>query len=44
MANALAFIGGGLLQGIGQGLVETGRDKRERALKALLIQLNGYIR
>lgn len=39
MANALAFIGGGLLEGFGKGLaqqgIETGRDKRERALADL---------
>ena len=39
MANALAFIGGGLLEGFGMGLaqqgIETGRDKRERALADL---------
>ena len=35
MANALAFIGGGLLQGVGKGLVESGKEKRERALADL---------
>lgn len=35
MANALAFIGGGLLQGIGKGLVLDGKEKRERALADL---------
>ncbi len=33
MANALAFVGGGLLSGIGKGLAEQGAQKRERALK-----------
>ena len=32
MASKLAFIGGGLLQGIGQGLVLSGKEKRERKL------------
>ena len=35
MVSALGFIGGGLLEGIGKGLVETGVAKRERALKAI---------
>ncbi len=33
MANALAFVGGGLLSGLGKGLAEQGKAKRERALK-----------
>ena len=40
MPNALAFIGGGLLEGIGRGLVEEGKDKRERALADLEHQRN----
>ena len=32
MASKLAFIGGGLLEGLGKGLVETGKAKREAAL------------
>ena len=32
MVKAVAFIGGGLLQGIGQGLVETGKEKYEAML------------
>lgn len=35
MPSALKFIGGGLLQGIGRGLAETGKEKREAALKKL---------
>ena len=35
MPSALGFVGGGLLSGIGEGLVETGEAKRERALKAI---------
>ena len=39
MANALAFIGGGLLEGFGKGLaqqgIETGKAKRDRALADL---------
>ncbi len=35
MPNALAFIGGGLLSGIGKGLVLDGKAKREAALKKL---------
>ena len=39
MPSALAFVGGGLLQGFGKGLVEqareTGKAKRERALEAI---------
>ena len=35
MANALAFIGGGLLEGIGKGIVATGRQKREEVLEKL---------
>ncbi len=33
MARALGFIGGGLLSGIGEGLVEAGEAKRERTLE-----------
>ncbi len=39
MASALAFIGGGLLQGVGKGLVESGKEKRERALADLETRL-----
>lgn len=35
MPSALAFIGGGLLEGVGKGLVESGKEKRERALADL---------
>jgi hypothetical protein len=35
MPSALQFIGGGLLQGIGRGLVLDGKEKRERALADL---------
>ncbi len=35
MPSALAFIGGGLLTGIGRGLAEDGKAKRERALEDL---------
>lgn len=39
MPSALAFIGGGLLQGLGEGIakqgIETGKDKRKRALADL---------
>ena len=35
MANALAFIGGGLLQGVGTGIKESGRQKREDVLDRL---------
>lgn len=35
MPSALAFIGGGLLQGVGKGLVLDGKAKRERALADL---------
>ncbi len=35
MPSALAFIGGGLLEGVGAGLVESGKEKRERALADL---------
>ena len=39
MANALAFVGGGLLEGFGKGLatqaIQTGKEKRERALADL---------
>lgn len=39
MARALAFIGGGLLQGLGKGIaaqaIETGKDKRDRAIADL---------
>ena len=35
MANALAFIGGGLLQGVGEGIRETGRQKRQDVLDRL---------
>lgn len=35
MPSALAFIGGGLLEGVGKGLVESGKAKRERALADL---------
>ncbi len=35
MASALAFIGGGLLEGVGKGLAETGKQKREAVLKRL---------
>ena len=35
MANALAFIGGGLLEGVGKGLVLSGKQKRDDALKKL---------
>ncbi len=35
MPSALQFIGGGLLQGVGRGLVLDGKAKRERALKKL---------
>ncbi len=35
MANALAFIGGGLLQGVGKGLALSGKEKREKALADL---------
>ena len=35
MPSALQFIGGGLLQGIGKGLVLDGKEKRERALADL---------
>ncbi len=35
MPIALAFIGGGLLQGVGKGLTEQGKDKRKRALADL---------
>ena len=33
MPSALAFIGGGLLQGAGKGLALQGREKRAEALK-----------
>ena len=33
MPSALAFIGGGLLEGVGKGLVLTGKQKYERAMK-----------
>jgi hypothetical protein len=32
MPSALAFIGGGLLEGVGKGLVESGKEKRKRKL------------
>ena len=35
MPSAFAFIGGGLLQGIGKGLVLNGVAKRERALRKI---------
>ena len=35
MPSALAFIGGGLLEGVGKGLVLAGKEKRERALADL---------
>ena len=35
MPNALAFVGGGLLTGIGKGLVLDGKAKYEAALKEL---------
>ena len=35
MPSALGFIGGGLLSGLGEGLVETGEAKREAALKKI---------
>lgn len=35
MPNALAFIGGGLLEGVGKGLVLDGKQKRERALQKI---------
>ncbi len=35
MPSALAFIGGGLLQGFGRGLVLSGKEKRDAALKKL---------
>ncbi len=35
MPSALAFIGGGLLEGVGKGLVETGKEKRKLALAEL---------
>lgn len=35
MPSALAFIGGGLLEGVGKGLVLDGKAKRERALADL---------
>lgn len=35
MPNPLAFIGGGLLTGIGKGIAETGKAKRERVLADL---------
>ena len=35
MPSALAFVGGGLLTGIGRGLAETGKAKREAALAEL---------
>ncbi len=35
MPSKLAFLGGGLLSGIGQGLSETGKAKREAALKKI---------
>ena len=35
MASKLAFIGGGLLEGVGRGLVLSGKQKREEALKRI---------
>lgn len=35
LGRALAFIGGGLLEGVGKGLVLQGKEKRERALADL---------
>jgi hypothetical protein len=35
MPNALAFVGGGLLQGFGRGLVLSGKEKRDAALKRI---------
>ena len=35
MPSALAFIGGGLLEGVGKGLVLAGKEKREAALKRI---------
>ena len=35
MVSKLAFIGGGLLEGVGKGLVLSGKQKREEALKRI---------
>jgi hypothetical protein len=35
MPSALKFIGGGLLSGLGKGLAEQGKAKREAALKRI---------
>ena len=38
MASFLKHVGGGLLQGLGAGLIESGKQKRKAARDALLIQ------